>query len=94
VQAISATVYIPPPLRRRTGSPATVPASGQSIREIIANLGQSYPGLSFSLCFETGELRPYINIFLNGENIRHRQGLDTPVPSGATIHILQSVAGG
>ncbi len=59
-----------------------------------AQLDHDYPGLGFNLCYETGELRPYVNIFLDRENIRYLQGLETPVQMGATIHILQSVAGG
>ena len=57
-------------------------------------IDQDYPGLRFNLCHETGELRPFVNIFLNRENIRYLQGLDTPITAGATVHILQSVAGG
>jgi len=68
--------------------------AGHTIREIIDALDQNYPGLRFNVCHETGELRPFVNIFLNRENIRYLQGLDTPVTPGATVHILQSVAGG
>jgi len=71
-----------------------MPVAGHTIREIIDALDQNYPGLRFNLCHETGELRPFVNIFLNRENIRYLQGLDTPVTAGATVHILQSVAGG
>ena len=62
--------------------------------EIIDALDHDYPGLGFNLCYETGELRPYVNIFLDRENSRYLQGLETPIQMGATIHILQSVAGG
>lgn len=88
------TVFIPNALRKKTGNSSTVTASGQTVREIIATLDQSYPGLLFHLCYETGELRPYVNVFLNGEDVRRHKGLDTPVPPDATVHILQSVAGG
>jgi len=71
-----------------------MPVAGRTIREIIDALDQNYPGLRFNLCHETGELRPFVNIFLNRENIRYLQDLDTPVTPGATVHILQSVAGG
>lgn len=69
-------------------------ATGRTVREIIDALEHDFPGVRFNLCYETGELRPFVNIFLNRENIRYLQGLDTPVPNGATLHILQSVAGG
>jgi molybdopterin synthase sulfur carrier subunit len=87
-------VTIPHPLRPRVGNRPTVTAAGRTVREIIDSLEQNFPGLRFNLCYETGALRPYVNIFLERENIRYLQGLDTAVPDGATLHILQSVAGG
>ena len=50
--------------------------------------------MAFRLCYETGELRTFVNVFLDGRNIRYLQGLETPVPDGATLHILPSVPGG
>ena len=88
------TVSLPNALHARTGGRRSMPVAGRTIREIIDALDQTYPGLRFNLCHETGELRPFVNIFLNRENIRYLQGLDTPVTPGATVHILQSVAGG
>ena len=89
-----ALVILPHALRARVGNRASVSACGHTVREIIAALDSDYPGLGFNLCFETGELRPYVNIFVDREDSRYHQGLDTPVRDGATIHILQSVAGG
>ena len=89
-----ATIVIPTPLRKRTGNCATVTVHGQNVREIIDALDHDYPGLFFCLCYETGELRPYVNIFVNREDIRRLQGLDTLISPAATIYILQSVAGG
>jgi molybdopterin synthase sulfur carrier subunit len=88
------TVSFPPALRPRVGGQKKVTATGSTIREVIDALEQRFPGLSFNLCYETGQLRPYVNIFLERENIRYLQGLDTPVPPGATLAILPSVAGG
>jgi sulfur-carrier protein len=88
------TVCLPNALHTRTRGRRSMPVAGRTIREIIDALDQNYPGLRFNLCHETGELRPFVNIFLNRENIRYLQGLDTPVTPGATVHILQSVAGG
>jgi molybdopterin synthase sulfur carrier subunit len=92
--APAVTVLIPGALRPRTGDRGRVTVAGRTVREIVEALDRDYPGLRFNLCHETGELRPYVNIFLGGENIRYLQELDTRVPSGATLHILQSVAGG
>src|SRR6266481_6108084 len=90
----SITVSLPTVLRPKVGNRATISVAGSTIREIIDALDHDFPGLRFNLCYETGELRSYVNIFLNRANIRYLQGLETPVHIGATIHILQSVAGG
>ena len=89
-----ALVILPHALREKVGNRASVNVCGHNVREIIAALDRDYPGLGFNLCYETGELRPYVNIFVNRENSRYLQGLDTPVRDRTTIHILQSVAGG
>jgi molybdopterin synthase sulfur carrier subunit len=90
----SITVSFPGALRSKVGNRAFVAVTGRTVREIIDALERDFPGLRFNLCYETGELRPYVNVFLNRANVRYLQGLDTPVSPGATIHILQSVAGG
>jgi molybdopterin synthase sulfur carrier subunit len=89
-----ATVILPHVLRPKAGNRPSVTVTGSTIREIIAALEHDFPGFRFNLCHETGELRPFVNIFLDRINIRQLQGLDTPVPHGSKIHILQSVAGG
>jgi len=88
------TVSLPTALRTRAGNRSKVVVNGSTVREVIAALDRDFPGLRFNLCYETGDLRSYVNIFLNRENIRYLDGLDTPVQDGATMHILQSVAGG
>jgi sulfur-carrier protein len=90
----TATVILPHVLRVKAGNRKSVTVGGSTIREIIDALDHDFPGLRFNLCHETGELRPFVNIFLDREDIRYLHGLDTPVHTGATIHILQSVAGG
>jgi len=90
----TATVTLPFVLRAKIGNRKSVTVAGSTIREIIDALDNDFPGLRFNLCYETGELRQYVNIFLDREDIRYLQGLETPVRTGATIHILQSVAGG
>ena len=88
------TVLLPGALLEQTGGARTVQVTGGTVREVIAALEASWPGMAFRLCYETGELRVFVNVFLNGRNIRYLQGLETPVPTGATLHILPSVAGG
>lgn len=88
------TVLLPPALLTRTGQRRQVSASGRTVREVIAALDAQFPGLRFNLCYETGELRPFVNIFCDGQHIRYLDQLDTPVQSGARLHIFPSVAGG
>ncbi len=88
------TVLFPHALRERVEGRGSVVAAGWTVREVIEALEREFPGMRFNLCYETGELRPYVNIFLDRENIRFLQGLDTAVHTGATMRILQSVAGG
>jgi sulfur-carrier protein len=88
------TVILPHVLRAKIGNRKSVTVAGSTIREVIDALDNDFPGMRFNVCHETGELRPYVNIFLDREDIRYLQGLDTPVRAGANIHILQSVAGG
>jgi len=88
------TILLPPPLRQRAGNRARVEALPGTVRAVIEQLEEAYPGLRFHLCLETGELRPYVNIFLGVHNVRFLRGLETPVPPGAVLAILQSVAGG
>lgn len=92
--APSVTVRIPSALQHRTGRSRSVTVAGRTVRELIDALERSHPGLRFNLCHETGELRPFVNVFLGQEDIRYLQGLDTPVHDGAMVHIIHSVAGG
>lgn len=88
------TVNFPDALCTKVGNHRTVTASGRTVREIIDALEQVYPGLRFHLCYETGDLRAFVNVFLDKENIRYLRGLDTLVTDGTTLRIMQSVAGG
>lgn len=90
----SVSVRIPGQLLSRTGHRGAVSVEAATIRQVIDALERDYPGLRFNLCHETGELRPFVNVFLEEENVRYLQGLDTAVPPGATVHIFHNVAGG
>lgn len=92
--APTATVHLPGPLRDLTGGRPALSARGETVRALIDDLERRHPGLGFRLCEETGTLRPFVNIFVENENVRDLQGLDTPVPGGARVFVLHSVAGG
>jgi molybdopterin synthase sulfur carrier subunit len=87
-------VLLPRALAPRAGQRARVTVAGRTVREVVDALEAAHPGMRFELCYETGELRPFVNVFVNGEHIRYLRGLDSDLPAGATVHILPSVAGG
>jgi molybdopterin synthase sulfur carrier subunit len=87
-------VRIPAPLRRLTKDQAVVEEEGTTIEQIIAGLEKGYPGLKDRLCDETGQIRRFINVFVNGEDIRFKDGAKTTVQSGAEVSIIPAIAGG
>lgn len=88
------SVRIPTPLRKLTAGASQVEAGGSSVQEVIRDLEANHPGLNERLCEENGELRRFINIYLNDEDIRFLKGLDTPVADGDTVSIVPAIAGG
>jgi len=88
------TVKIPTPLRRLTKDQDIVQIEGGSLAEAISDLDGTYPGLKERLCDEQGELRRFVNVYVNGEDARHSGGLAAAVPADAEVLVLPSVAGG
>jgi len=92
---LSVTVRIPGPLRKITGEREVVTADGGgNLQEIINRLDQEYPGLKERICDESGEIRRFVNLYVNGEDVRFLSGLDTPVKAGDEVSIVPAVAGG
>ncbi len=91
---MSTKVRIPAPLRKLTKDQAIVEVPGGTIEEIISNLEKSYPGLKERVCDETGQIRRFINVFVNGEDIRFKEGAKTAVKDGAEVSIIPAIAGG
>lgn len=87
-------VRIPTPLRKLTNEQEIVSASGSTIDEIIESLESAHPGLKERLCDDSGEIRRFVNIFLNDEDIRFLQGKQTPVTESDEISIVPAIAGG
>ena len=87
-------VRIPAPLRKLTKDQAVVETSGGTIEEVLSNLEKKYPGIRERICDETGQIRRFINIFLNGEDIRFKEGAKTKVSGEAEISIIPAIAGG
>ena len=91
---MAVNVRIPTPLRKLTQDKDTVQSTGKTINEIVENLEKQYPGLRERLCDERGELRRFVNIYLNDEDIRFAQGKATAVKDGDEISIIPAIAGG
>ena len=91
---MSVTVRVPPVFRTMTAGQSTVSVEGATVAEVLAALEASHAGFSDKLLDESGQLVRYVNIFVDDDDIRFLQGLDTPVPDGVTVSIMQAVAGG
>jgi sulfur-carrier protein len=91
---MAVNVRIPTPLRKLTQDKDTVQSTGKTIDDIVENLEKQYPGLKERLCDERGELRRFVNIYLNDEDIRFAQGKATAVKDGDEISIIPAIAGG
>ena len=87
-------VRIPTPLRPMTGGKNEVEIAGSTIAEIIENLGEAHPGIKERLYDEKGEVRRFINIYVNEEDIRFLTGKDTPLKDGDEVSIIPAIAGG
>jgi molybdopterin synthase sulfur carrier subunit len=87
-------VRIPTPLRRMTNGQDKLEMDASTLSVMIDNLESSYPGFKERLIDENGDLRYFVNIYLNGEDVRFLQGLDTSTSSGDEISIVPAVAGG
>ena len=87
-------VRIPAPLRKLTNEQELVAAEGGTIGEILENLNASFPGLFERICDESGNVRRFVNIFVNDEDIRFLQEKATPVKEGDEISIVPAIAGG
>ena len=91
---MSVSVRIPTILRSYTGGAAEVTAEHGTLREVIGHLDTSYPGIGGRLLDDTGRLRRFVNVYVDEEDVRFAEGLDTPVPAGAQISVIPAVAGG
>jgi sulfur-carrier protein len=91
---MAAKIRIPAPLRKLTKDQAVVEAEGADVSALISSLDKSYPGLKERVCDESGQIRRFINVFVNGEDIRFKEGAKTKVDAGAEVSIVPAIAGG
>ena len=89
-----ATIRIPTPLRKLTQGKEEVTAAGATVGALIASLETQYPGIKERICDDSGQVRRFVNIFANDEDIRFLKNLDTPVKDSDEISIVPAIAGG
>jgi molybdopterin synthase sulfur carrier subunit len=89
-----ATIRIPTPLRKLTNGKEEVNVTGTTISAVIVSLESQYPGIKERICDESGQIRRFVNIFANDEDIRFLKNLETPVKDSDEISIVPAIAGG
>ena len=87
-------VRVPTPLRKFTAGADAVQAAGASVAAVVTDLDKQFPGIKERICDEAGQVRRFVNIFVNGEDIRFLQQLATPVKAGDELSIVPAIAGG
>ena len=91
---MASTLKIPSPLRRFTNGQASLDVDGKSVEEVLNELFAKYPDIKNHLMENDGNLRNFVNIFINGETIRQTGGLNSQVDDGSDVRIIPSIAGG
>ena len=88
------TVLIPTPLRRFTGGESRVGVSGGTVAEALDALETAHPGIGERLRDDSGEIRRFVNVFVNGKNVRDADGIATSLSQGDELGIIPAMAGG
>ncbi|AKG44554.1 molybdenum cofactor biosynthesis protein [Streptomyces xiamenensis] len=88
------TVRIPTILRTYTGGRSEVTADGGTLRDVLADLEKNHQGIAARVLDDQGKLRRFVNVYVNDDDVRFAEGLDTPTPDGAGVSIIPAVAGG
>jgi len=91
---MSVSVRIPTPLRKLTGGADEVAIEGANVGEVIENLEAAHPGLKERLCDEGGEIRRFVNVYVNDEDVRFLEGRATALKDGDEVSIVPAIAGG
>ena len=91
---MSIVVRIPTPLRRLTNGQDKVDVDGDSLGGVIDAMNEQYPGIRERICDDQGQLRNFVNVYVNGEDVRFLQGLETPTSAGDEVSVVPAVAGG
>ncbi len=89
-----ATVFVPTPLRRLTGGQAKVEVDGEDVGTLIQAVNTQFPGVADRLLDDDGNIKRFINVFVNDDEIRNLQGMHTPVQAADRVSIVPAMAGG
>lgn len=87
-------VRVPTAMRPLTEGTPEVVVEGETLRDVIDGLESGYPGFRERLLSEEGTLRRFVNIYIDEDDVRYREGLDTQIPAGVTLWLVPAVAGG
>jgi sulfur-carrier protein len=88
------TVYIPAVLRPNVGGAKSLEIEGDSIRSVVGGLIERHPSLGGQLLTDEGDLNRFVNVYVNGQDVRYLAGLDTPVDRTDEVRLLPAMAGG
>jgi sulfur-carrier protein len=91
---MSVNVRIPTILRTYTGGQAEVSAEGATLAEVLADLEKNHTGIGPRVLDDAGKLRRFVNVYVDDDDVRFEQGLETPTPDGSGVSIIPAVAGG
>ena len=88
------TVFIPAVLRANVGGVKSLEVDGESIRGVVDGLVERHPALKGQLLTDDGDLNRFVNVYVNGQDVRYLSGLDTPVAPADEVRLLPAMAGG
>jgi len=88
------TVFIPSVLRANVGGVKSIDVPGDSIRDVVGALIEKHPSLSAQILTDDGDLNRFVNVYVNGQDVRYLSGLDTPVAPADEVRLLPAMAGG
>jgi len=91
---MSVSVRVPTILRQYTGGTAEVSVEGSTLGEVLGALDATYPGIGPRVLDDAGKLRRFVNVYVDDDDVRFAEGLDTATPDGSSVAIIPAVAGG
>lgn len=90
---MTTSIKIPAPLRKLTGNQAVVETEAETLIDLISDLDKKYPGIKERI-YDGKEIRRFINVFVNGEDVRFKDGIKTKITEGSEVSIVPAIAGG